>query len=1112
MRPVIFVGCGGSGMSTVKAIHDLLTVVMQDAGGGSQIPDAYQFMAVDVPNKAQITLPERIKYVNLAGPLTVLGGNNGIDAGLMSGNDARVEDYLEWRNDPATFQPNFEEGAGQFRVLGRAVGTRQYQDFGAKFEVAAQKCFTNKNQLFDLAARLGFAPNDGSIQSPMVVVISSLGGGAGSGIFLDVCEVIRAKAQGNMAALQQNLIAVLYDPSVFSKGGINLAAGGIPGNSYGAIMELGAATVSPRQVSPHLAAGNPDIGQFNGPTFTFMVGVPGGGQAEGISDIQSTYKNTARILTAWFTNTELSKEVSAWLANWDALMLKNGKGMLHESVNGAPVRQPTTAFGYARLDLGRGRLQRFIIENLVRTALEEIATKHTSIDTDGREVNREVVRDYVKANRHLVFTFLKAAQLNENSVDDESNDEILNAIRLPDLETKLDEVATSIVKDFNVYKSLLSLQNNVESDIINAEIKVLRDRHTARVVQWARDIQKTFAWAMIDQITVHGAWVLEVILEEAQQLMGDDFPRQLRAERDSGALQMLLSEWDNRGKREEFKSSNKTISKEHKSRITALVKKRLEWQVERDLREIVANVCGDVAKGLIASAKNGVSKLKEDIKGLLDSEPFRLLSDNQPSNLLIPTPNEMLIEEHTQWHEKMESLLRATGKDLRQLALEIVRCSFIDRELVARAEYADIMPWVTTQSWVPQISADLGLGASQSIDLRLRLGLDEVLQRAYGYFSFASDMGNELVSYCRASLKDYLEDQSLSEAQRSARQTNFIEKFKLALQKSEPMVEIKWNRLNTIYDVERDDALYRILSEIPISGDIARRLRETLPIAQAKGGSEVPQSRNTHIEVFTTCAPMPPAYFFSLSQTIVNARNEIEGTRETVTTDSFFRGRRTRPYEEFLPYSISTKNTLARGWIIGCLTGRITFELKEEETAFHSVVKKIVVEAPIKVNDENGRELQLLHRPVGALVEVQDRKFTQIALLTSVLNSGLMAEMSSVAEAGETYLAAFQEVLKLGLGSGVLPSTDFREIGPVLTQWIRSQSTDADSAMNLITTVANELEATVRDLREAKNAWIRTRKSNPLQFEECPYEFLVSDLYCTGAEQISRALKALKEG
>lgn len=1100
-------------MSTVKAIHDLLTVAIQDAAAGVKLPDAFQFIAVDVPHKAQIDLPERIRYVNLAEPLTAWGGLNGVDSALMAGNRERVEDYLDWRNDPIAFKPNFAEGAGQFRLLGRAVGVKQLQEFGMKFEAAAQKCFTNTDQLIELAAKFGYAPTDDSIQSPMVVVISSLGGGAGSGIFLDICEMIRVKAQGNMAGLQQNLVAVLYDPSVFAKGGISLTAGGIPGNSYAAITELVAATVSPRKVSPLLAAGNPDIGQFNGPTFTFLVGVPGGGQAEGLSDIQSAYKNTARILTAWVTNTELSMEVSAWLANWDALMLKNGKGMLHEHVNGAPSRQPTTAFGYARLDLGRGRLQRFIIENLVRTALEEIATKHTTIDADGGEVNRDDVRAYVKANRHLVFTFLKSARLNENSVDEESNDEILNAIRLPELEIKLENYAAEIVKDFNIYRSLLTLENNVTSEIVSAEIKSLKDLHVARVVQWSKEIQDIFAWALADQVAVHGAWVLEEILEEAQQLMSVDFPAQLMAERDSGAIPMLLSEWDNRGRREEFKSSGKSITKEHKSRITALVKKRLEWQVERDLREIVAEVCRDVAKGLIGPAKVSISDLKEDLKQTLETESFRMLSDKKPSNLLVPTPNEMLIEEHTEWHGKMETLLRGIGKDLRQLALEIVRCSFIDRELVKkRAEYEGILPWESTQRWVPKISADLGDAASQPAVLRLCLSLDEVLGRTYGYFKFAGDNGNILISYCKASLEDYLEDQSISDAQRISRQTDFVERFKLALQKSEPMVEVKWDRVSNVYNTSKDKSLYWILSEFPLTGDVARRLRESLPLAQTKGGSEEPQSRNTHIEIFTTCAPMPPAYFFSLSQSIVNARNEIELARPSVTVDTFFRGRRTRPYNEFLPYSTSVKNTLARGWIIGCLTGRIRFSVSETPDVWKKVVRKIKFEDPISVIDSNGKEHRLLHRPVGAFVESEGKKFTQIALLTSVLNSGMLAEMSSVSQAQDSYLAAFQEIIKLGLGSTELASSEFGEIGDVITEWILKNTTDNESTLKFISDTADELERTVGNLRDAKASWNSKMANNPTTFEECPYEFLVADLYCTAASQISRALRETQEG
>jgi Tubulin like len=1120
MRPVIFIGCGGSGMSTLRSIHDLLSVSLQEVGAGSKIPDAFQFIVIDVPNRPQVNLPERIKYIPLAGPLTTWLGPGGVDPGLARhANRERREDYQEWRTDPVGMAPQFEEGAGQFRALGRAVGTREINEIGTVFAQRAQTAITGSAALASIAERFGFDATRDAVGAPMVIVVSSLGGGAGSGIFLDVCEIVRVKSQGALAGLQQNLVSVLYDPSVFERNGISLQDGGIPGNSYAAVMELVASNVHPHAVSPHLAAGNPDIGQFNGPQYTFMVGVPGGAKAEGITSTAGIYKSTARTIAAWVLNPTITKGFGAWLGNWDQKSVQGAQGLFHESANGNPVRMPTSAFGYARLDLGRTRLQRYIIENAVRSGISSLVNKHKDVDPDAPMVDDQIVSSYIQSNMHLVFNFLKAAGLNENSVveSNENNDDILEGLRTPDLDSRLGDIADQICRDFSNYRALVNLESNLSAEVVSTQISAIKGIHQQRVLEWAKEVQVRYAWALVDQLAIHGIRVLEKILESSQELLKETFPTQLIAEKDSGFLQSLKSEWDNRGRSDAFKPQNKAISQQHRNKIRELVKKRLQWQVERDLRDIAQELCQDVARSLIQPARGELRRVREDLEGLAQSEEFRLLSDlTGPADQLLPTANEILIESVVGWKPTMERLLRESSTDLNRLSLDFITCAYYERALLEREENSHLRPWTSSQEWIPKIGMDLGLRSQQSLSLRMEMSLDSVMERAYGYFMRSDANQTPLASYCRQTILGYLQEPGISDSDRTGRVTKFCEDLRTAMEKSEPLVEINWERVSRYYSKDKDDALHKIISEIPLKSpstdEISARVKGVLAdynlINDDLFSSE---SKNTFIEIFSSCAPMPPSNFLSLSGSIVRARNESESKRDSVALDSFFRARRSRPYDQFLPYASAVRMTAARGWIVGLLTGRIDLPVSESVDVYGERVQTKRIDDPIYVTTHTGGRKKLLFRPVGQFVESHS-KFREVALLTSVLNSGLMAEMMSIVQADAEEFEAFQEVIRLGFGHQPFAEDEYNTgegtSGP-LVEWLRERGGgDRAATTDLIRGTASDLANLAKELREGRANWFHLQAQSE-QFEACPHDFLVAEIYSRAAIQVASFLNSL---
>ncbi|MBS1838580.1 MAG: hypothetical protein JST64_12890, partial [Actinobacteria bacterium] len=105
LRPMLFVGCGGSGLRTLRRLRRELEYRLQVAGLGSdEFPSAWQFLVVDVPaqellDDAALKSYARDSYVGLAEVGISYGFRGGVDDQLVS-RDACRRDFVQWRPDP----------------------------------------------------------------------------------------------------------------------------------------------------------------------------------------------------------------------------------------------------------------------------------------------------------------------------------------------------------------------------------------------------------------------------------------------------------------------------------------------------------------------------------------------------------------------------------------------------------------------------------------------------------------------------------------------------------------------------------------------------------------------------------------------------------------------------------------------------------------------------------------------------------------------------------------------------------------------------------------------------------------------------------------------------
>jgi hypothetical protein len=128
---------------------------------------------------------------------------------------------------------SIQAGAGQIRAIGRQVGVANSAETltAIRSAISKMQAPTAFAELASVAKALGGeAPNN---STPQAFIISSIAGGSGAGMFMDVAELLKRATAQNWA---QEAVAFLYTAEVFSS--IGAAGKDVAKNSLGAMNEL----------------------------------------------------------------------------------------------------------------------------------------------------------------------------------------------------------------------------------------------------------------------------------------------------------------------------------------------------------------------------------------------------------------------------------------------------------------------------------------------------------------------------------------------------------------------------------------------------------------------------------------------------------------------------------------------------------------------------------------------------------------------------------------------------------------------------------------------------------------------------------------------------------
>ncbi len=216
--PTMVVGVGGMGSNTVRAVKRRF----RNVWGGDQLPGMIQLLALDTE-----PLVNRLDQEPLFADEFAYMGK--FDATRLIANLDQHPEIAQWWNYPSIPLGYIHNGAKQLRPIGRLCFFRNYVNFKQLLETK----LTNLDKIRDMeiAQNRGF-PVVGNFQ--LIYVVSSLCGGTGAGMFLDVVHRIRAQVRNNA-----RIVGIFFLPDVLENEiSSDLQRRRIRANAYAALKEM----------------------------------------------------------------------------------------------------------------------------------------------------------------------------------------------------------------------------------------------------------------------------------------------------------------------------------------------------------------------------------------------------------------------------------------------------------------------------------------------------------------------------------------------------------------------------------------------------------------------------------------------------------------------------------------------------------------------------------------------------------------------------------------------------------------------------------------------------------------------------------------------------------
>lgn len=954
LTPLLIIGLGGSGGKTIRSMKQALTRKLESARYEGGLPAAWQFLQID-------TTYDGIKFPAPMLPLeefhcVVPDGDGFYDVLASITNRGNVSDQHKMLSGWGVRYSaiSIQAGAGQIRAIGRQVGVADsVGTLGAiRSAISKMQAPTAFAELGSVAKALG--AEDPKSDTPQAFIISSLAGGSGAGMFMDVAELVKRATAQNWA---QEAVSFLYTAEVFSS--IGAAGKDVAKNSLGAMNELIASKwvgISERSELLYsklgLAAGNSAgkreygckgnflIGARNDQNTDIRVGVDG----EGMDEV---FLTVGEALAGAVSNDEISEFLyqRAFVNVTQVASAKDISGLAPESAN---VDNPTYAaagIGFGQLTLGADRIVDYVADAMSRLQTEKLLWPEYAMTLlkDGVSV-RELIQE---KSAQVWPNFLVDSGLDERG----SQNQIIDALLPDQLQDRIKQYVGGLIKK-NISSTAKPIERfsravwsewETESDSF---LKNLKSEMGSKAETWVPAIQERMRDLVARELMLNGYAVLTDLSQRLEtELKEHVIPELIR---DHNDLAKAVSGFDRRA----FEARVVEIADglvgvgiqnvQFLERFNSSLVKVLDFQVNSYINDLAASLVKDMLSFFIEPLIKQLADARERIQGVPKADLLPNGTKNPYKNFpewasgIVPNRYksrtiERILIDATDYESTYEFY---SGRDANGVPpfQQSVSSSLLGKKMNPMPGDKNEQTLITVNNrWTTSVrdaQGPMGSAVSEA-DWKFHTDLAELSENNRRWLKHED---SSFGKFTDMSIREFVSAKSESQAVRTIRENKFVSEYSAMLKIASPLVLLNPRASAHIIAAGDGGSALKILLEsnrIPfaIDSNVGQACVGVLNQQGYDPGGpgfaskwfDAGSNASSMFAAATHTASLPTWAFASLTDPILEqialSKNKVQ------TWDQFWDGRRSRPLVEAIPFETEMRRSIITGWFISRLFG-----------------------------------------------------------------------------------------------------------------------------------------------------------------------------------------------
>ncbi|CAN5881961.1 tubulin-like doman-containing protein [soil metagenome] len=958
MNRFLVVGCGGSGGATLAYLMDQLRSDL-GAHGVHTLPRGWQFVHMDVPHTEEPG-PEGVGNVRQQGG-TYLG--TGPRDAVYATLDRAVSKRFAERHaldSIATWAPREPEkvaipitaGAGQYRAVGRLITLSRVGEIQRVLRTAWDE-LNRVETASEMSALRVPGLGDYDAGPPLVFVVSSMAGGAGASMALDICRLLTL-----VPGVDPNLVGVfMVAPNIFdmipeaSRTGVRPNAlamlgeivaaqtGAAKAHDTAALQALGLQGGGDTQVP--FARVFP-VGRFAGVERTLF----GSGRPEAV------YRGLGRGLAGMI----MSGTATAQFRGYDLANDNSPDGDRNQLGWGSSWRQLAWgSYGFAGLSMGRDRYAEYAAQRLAAGCVHRLLDGHLQPGNDmsaDDQVTALLDSQWPGACARIGLPAPGRDAPTERQVGAWLTQQAFPRSRV---ESVAAGVLNREVRDYvpdptgqqtrqwePVLRSQLAQRRGPLTDATGVEAAALahrwhqelRGRIEQEVAEATAGLGLSFAAALLDRLGTH----LRTAVVPGTDQLSRHAPADVSAIPEDAAHAIDAM---SRGVVQNGGALVDQLLQGYHEQVRTLVYATVAGLVRDLLDAMVVDVLEPLTKAvaeaqrILTRARSapvsdlGLARLATDECSAWPSDadervPARF--DQADNEVLLTTSRDF----PAQYTAHVRRAVGGGGAPFEQARDEVVGrilsgvWATVDAEQAPGSPLEVLAPWRSSVFAVEPGTGRALVPSRARYDLHLRPA--ELLARAR---AFVARRGESFDTFCRLSISDYVRGTTggESEVELADRRRTVVEKFTEALSLARPLISVDPAALQAVHSGVQITYRYKF-SEVPFAGLLIAD--ELLDVVKANTVIDDSSRSNleaalgdsngvTRIDVFGSYPNYSPLVFDGV---LVPVAEQWSRTAD-MGREAFWRWRRSRPLDAALPMGDDERRAMIGGWLIGQLIGRI---------------------------------------------------------------------------------------------------------------------------------------------------------------------------------------------